>query len=295
MKEQLEKGLKEKIHKDIRNFKLMSKSSNQLYSFEAGNKQLVLKTPNLELSNLSPFWKQLRNIFDSDFITQTNNVTSLVKYLNKNPYIKAPEVFYTETEEKAFQVFQRIEGSGYEPDEFPSNEELNYQIGQYIGWMHSKRFKGYGIYSEELKLKSSSKFLKDVLASMESIIKEYWSTNQEVLNYFKNIQRVIPDDLGSFSLIMTDISANQFVYSNDFKRINSVVDIDAYVIGPINFELTVLEMCLTNCSSFKKGYEEYCKLPKFKSFRAFYRFLVYLNDPYDPPALEDFLNANILY
>jgi len=295
MNEQLEKVLKEKLHKDIRNFELKSKSSNQLYYFEADNNQLVLKTPNLELSNLSPFWKQLRNIFGSDFITQTNNVTSLVKYLNRNPYIKVPEVFYSETEEKVFQVFQRIEGRDYEPDEFPSNEELNYQLGQYIGWMHSHRFNGYGIYSYNLRLKSSTQFLEDVLASMESIIKEHWSTNEEVRNYFDNIESVMPKEIGSFGLIMADISANQFVYSNDFKRINSVVDIDAYVIGPINLELTVLEMCFTNCSSFKKGYEEYCKLPNFNSFRAFYRFLIYLNDPYGPPALEDFLNSNILF
>jgi len=293
--EKLEKVLKEKIHKDIRNFQLKSKSSNQLYFFEEGNNQLVLKTPNMTLSELSPFWKQLQNIFGSDFIIQTVNIASLAKYLYTNPHIKVPKVFYTEVEDGIFQVFERIEGTSYEPDEFPTEKEINYQLGQYIGWIHSHKLKGYGIFSDNLKLKNTSKFLEDVLNSMDSIIKEYWSSNQEVIDYFRNIQSVIPKDLGYFSLIMPDISANQFVYSKDLKRINAVVDIDAYVIGPINFELTVLEMCLSDYSSFKKGYEEYCELPCFKSFRSFYRFLIYLNDPQDSIELKDFLNTNILF
>lgn len=293
--EKLEKVLQEKIHKDIKNFQLKSKSSNQLYFFDEGNNQLVLKTPNMALSELSPFWKQLQNIFGSDFITQTDNITSLAKYLYTNPHIKVPKVFYTDIEDGVFQVFERIEGASYEPDEFPIEKEINYQLGQYIGWIHSQKLQGYGIFSDNLKLKSTSKFVEDVLCSMDSIINEYWSSNQEVIDYFRNIQSVIPKDLGSFSLIMPDISANQFVYSKDLKRINAVVDIDAYVIGPINFELTVLEMCLSDNSSFKKGYEEYCELPCFKSFRSFYRFLIYLNDPQDSIELKDFLNTNILF
>ncbi len=249
----------------------------------------------MDLSELSPFWKQLQNIFGSDFITQAVNITSLVNHLCMNPHIKVPKVFYTDVEDGVFQVFQRIEGTSYEPDEFPTEKEINYQLGQYIGWTHSHKLQGYGIFSDNLKLKGTSKFLEDVLCSMDSIINEYWSSNQEVIDYFRDIQSVIPKEFGYFSLIMPDISANQFVYSKDLKSINAVVDIDAYVIGPINFELTVLEMCLSDYSSFQKGYEEYCGLPCFKSFRSFYRFLIYLNDPHDSIELKDFLNTNILF
>lgn len=295
MKEQLEKLLKEKLDKDISNFRLKGKNSNQVYFFESSSSQLVLKTPNLTPTTLSPFWNQLKNIFGSNFIAQTNNVSSLVTYLHRNPHIKVPEVICTNIEGSIFQVFEHIEGTSYEPDEFPAEKEIHYQLGQYIGWMHSHKLNGYGMFSDGLRLKDSSQFLEDVLHSMDSIIKEYWSSNKEVVNYFNNIQSTIPADLGPFSLIMPDISANQFVYSKDLKVINAVVDIDAYVIGPINLELTVLEMCLTDYSSFQKGYEEYCELPCFKTFRSFYRFLIYLNDPYDTISLDEFLNSHVLF
>jgi hypothetical protein len=295
MKKELEKAIQEKLHKEIRNLELKSKSSNQLYFFESGDDKLVLKTPNLKLSALSPFWKQLRHVFGSDFITHAENAVTLEKYLSRNPHIKVPKVIGTNVKERVFQIFQHMEGGFYEPDEFPVEEELNYQLGQYIGWLHSQKFQGYGIFSDNLKLNNCSKFLEEVLCSMDKTINEYWSFNQEVINFYRDIERVIPDDIGSFSLIMPDISGNQFVYSKDLKRINAVVDLDAYVIGPINFELTVLEMCLTNYSSFQKGYEQYCSLPCFKSFRSFYRFLMYLNDPYDHGDLESFLNSNIFF
>jgi hypothetical protein len=40
----------------------------------------------------------------------------------------------------------------------------------------------------------------------------------------------------------------------DFQE--GLVDMDAYVIGPINLELAVLEMCLSDHAEFEKGYEE---------------------------------------
>ncbi len=295
MKEELVKTLQEKMHKDIRNFELKSESSNRLYFFESGNDKLVLKTPNMALSALSPFWKQLRNIFGSDFNTQTENAASLVQYLYRNPHIRIPKVIDTDTGERALQVFERVEGICYEPDEFPEAEEINYQLGQYVGWIHSHKFQGYGVFSDALNLKSGYGFFEEVLRSMERIIKEYWGSNGEVINYYKNIRKVIPEEVGSFSLIMPDISGNQFVYTEDLKRISAVVDIDAYVIGPINFELTVLEMCLTDYSSFWKGYQQYCRLPCFESFRSFYRFLLYLNDPWNPVNFEDFLTANMFF
>lgn len=292
MKKELEELVQNKLHKENINLELKSISSNRLYFFESGEDKLVLKTPNLELSALSPFWKQLRHIFGSDFITQAENSVSIEKYLSRNPYIKVPKVIGTDVKKRVFQIFQCMEGSFYEPDEFPADEELNYQLGQYIGWVHSQKFQGYGIFSDNLKLKNCYNFIEEVLRSMDKIIEEYWTSNQEVIDFYKDIKRVIPDDVGPFSLIMPDISGNQFVYSEDLKRINAVVDLDAYVIGPINFELTVLEMCLTNYSSFQKGYEQYCRLPCFKPFRSFYRFLMYLNDPYDHGDLESFLNSN---
>jgi fructosamine-3-kinase len=93
---------------------------------------------------------------------------------------------------------------------------------------------------------------------------------------------------------MTDISGNQFVY--DGQRISGVVDLDAYVIGPREWELSTLEMGITAPAAFRQGYECYRPLPPFAPFRRFYRFWMYLNEPgdgYDAERLAHFMQQTI--
>lgn len=290
MIELLQNIIKQKVFKNFNNFKLLSKSSNRIYSFNVNEKNYILKTPNLKLSELSPFWKQLQFIFGSNFYTQTESVTSLISFLSKNPYIKLPKIIYTNNTSPIFQIFEHVPGKSYEPDTFPKNTE--YQLGQYVGWMHSHSFNGFGIYSSKLLLSPSNVFYSKCLKSIKLIIKKHWSNNKEVVSFFEKIKEIIPDNVGNCSLIMPDISANQFIYTRDFSSISGLVDIDAYVIGPNNFELTVIEMCLSNPFDFKKGYETHSELPRFETFRSFYRFLLYLNDPGVNQSLDRFLNTS---
>jgi hypothetical protein len=293
--EKVERILTEKINRSIVNLKLHSVSSNQLYFFECDNDEFVLKIPNMQLSGLSPFWKQLRYIFGSDFITQAKNINYLVNFLCGNPYDNVPKCIFSESGESVLQIFERVSGDSYEPDEFPQDKVLNYQLGQYIGWLHSHEFSGYGVYSDSLELKNGSGLIRDVIDSMGKITDEYWNANQQVKEFYNSIDKLIPTQNELFSLIMPDISGNQFVYSDNLKRISAVVVLDAYVVGPINLELTVLEMCLTDHISFQEGYQQYCSLPRFDDFRRFYRFFLYLNDPWNPMELNEFMERNIFF
>jgi hypothetical protein len=54
--------------------------------------------------------------------------------------------------------------------------------------------------------------------------------------------------LGSF-LIMTDISANQFLF--EVNEITACVDLDVYVIGPREWELALLENYVKDMDCFK--------------------------------------------
>ena len=46
---------------------------------------------------------------------------------------------------------------------------------------------------------------------------------------------------------------------------------------------------------FKKGYEENRILSGFDSFRSFYRFMMYLNDPWEKKSLEHFLESSTYF
>lgn len=74
-----------------------------------------------------------------------------------------------------------------------------------------------------------------------------------------------------------------------------VVDLDAYVIGPREWELTILEMCITQPAAFRRGYEHYLPLPSFAPFRNFYRLWSYLCDPeeVDGERFAQFMQGSI--
>jgi hypothetical protein len=129
---------------------------------------------------------------------------------------------------------------------------------------------------------------------MQSLIDTYWKEDKNVLNYFSRIQecRIAPT---TYSLIMPDISANQFVFSQDLNKINAVVDFDAYVIGPREWELSIIELCLSNRKFFKDGYEVYCEMPELSESRDFYRFFSYLCNPWEKKDLQSFLKSNVIF
>jgi hypothetical protein len=44
------------------------------------------------------------------------------------------------------KVLAKNKGLKYEPDEFPDNANIEYQLGLYVGYLHSIAFNDYGIF-----------------------------------------------------------------------------------------------------------------------------------------------------
>ena len=89
--------------------------------------------------------------------------------------------------------------------------------------------------------------------------------------------------------MMADISANQFLFSEAFDRLEAVVDLDAYVIGPREWELAVLKACVPDWESFLQGYEEKLPFPRLGESERYYSFLMALCDPGSSSGMERFL------
>ena len=276
------------ILRNIENFEIVSVSTNKVYRFQHENDTYILKINNISSDNLSPFWRGMKEVFASDFDTQRENIEETLSMLS-NPHIQAAQLI-TKSHKSRFQIFKQVEGFSYEPDEFPSSNDIEYQLGQFIGYIHSTQYEYFG----HQKLHFRSAFKEKMFNAMSETMKRHWSDSHEVKVLFEKIRclNVAPD---SYSLIMPDISANQFIFDKNLTSIRAVVDFDAYVIGPREWELSVLELCLQNGRAFKKGYEEYNLFPDISKSRDFYRFFMYLCDLWNKQDLTAFMNQNILF
>lgn len=127
--------------------------------------------------------------------------------------------------------------------------------------------------------------------SMERILETYWSEDKEVKEYYEKLKE---EELfiSGYSLIMADISANQFLYSNDMKTFTANIDLDAYVVGPREWELALISACVSDMENFQKGYEEYIPMPELKQPKRFYQFLMNLNNPWDKSFMYEYIKEN---
>lgn len=288
-KELYKNGLTEDfIMNHLEEFELVTISSNRIYRLNDKNCRYILKINNLPPDDLSPFWRGLQEVFSSSFDTQRENIEETLALL-ENPHIKVAQLVMKSNRYR-FQVFKEAEGISYEPDEFPNSYEIEYQLGQFIGFIHSKQYDYFGHPSSH----TYSGFKEKALHAMSETICKYWSDSEVVKKMYEKVSTydVSPN---SYSLIMADISANQFLFGDDMKSISALVDFDAYVIAPREWELAVIEMCLKDGKAFRKGYEEYRPFPDMSKDRDFYRFYMYLCDPWEKQDLSDFMSRNIIF
>jgi hypothetical protein len=264
-----------------------------VYKLEFQKNKYILKINAINESSPSPFWMYIMNLFGYNFYSHIENLNEISKKL-ENKYIQIAKPVYINAKEKS-HLYYEIEGIKYEPDIFPSNKDVFYQLGEYIGYIHKTTYEYYGTFIQKFNKDSFGSKLKKVI---EELIFKSWHENEKLFRYLGNINF---DEItcSEFSLIMPDISANQFIFSKDLNKIAALVDLDAYIIGPQELELTILEMCIPDkkCAEyFHSGYERHRKFPEIENVRHIYRLLTFVcGSPDDSPEIDQFLNENIFW
>jgi hypothetical protein len=279
------------IENNIDSLTIIGDSTNTVYELKYKNTEYILKKCKMNENNPSTFWQYMKYVFGHDFHDQIINLEILFKKLSNEFIPIAKPVFIDPLLQ--YHVYEKIEGINYSPDMFPENINIHSQLGRFIGYQHQFVYKNYGtIYCQ-----NKNSFENDIYGFSKNVIEKYWTDRNDVKYYFNGIfQDKVPFD--NYSLIMPDISANQFIFSGDMDRTNGVIDLDAYIVGPRELELTIIELCIPNneCADyFKKGYEIFNKLPLLRKYRKIFRFVSYLCDLDNTENMEDFLTRNIYY
>ena len=278
----------ELVLQSIGDFELITVSSNKVYRILDRGSKYILKVNNLPPDDLSPFWLGMKEIFSSTFDSQRESIEGVLRKLS-NPYVDTAELV-SKSEKHKYQLFREVEGRACESDEFPDYESVEFQLGQFIGFIHKTEYDFWGTVEKQFRMDVKEKMQSTMLRIMD----RYWADTDEIKGAYDRVAKcdVSPT---SYSLIMPDISANQFIYAEDLRTIRAVVDFDAYVIGPREWELSVIEMCLQHGKPFREGYEQHMPFPNIKECREFYRFFMYLCDPWGKSELDLFLSRNILF
>ena len=280
-------------------------STNDVWRIEAHDGPRVLKVSrHASEAGQSCFWRGMETLFGCNPMREIGNQPALSTYLNSHGTIPVPRVLAHETSDNAlgspYVVAEWMPGSAVpygSPQDagFRSSAEAVAEIGRHVGRLHSIRHAHVGDFSGT-SLLPPEEFPKRLAATMEQLASHGWSADREVkaaLPGLLNAARQIPSP-EHISPIMPDISPGQFLV--DDNRITALVDFESYVWGPVELELTVLELWVRNASAFRAGYEETGeKLPCLETTRAAYRAFIYLLYDAPPKGLARWCDAPVLF
>ena len=270
---------------NMSSFRQVGVSSNEIRVFEYGGERYVLKTPLMVGERLSPFWRMMKHVFRFTFEGQIAHLAEVHRVLTQNPHVSIAPLAAADSEA---MIYAFVEGRSHEEDAFPAGRNNAYRLGQYVGWNHRTAHRRCGI----LGVEDVEDFYAAAAAHMEQCISAHWSSDdaidQRVRVCFEQI-RSRRFESSRYALMMADISADQFLYQGD--EITVCVDLDAYVIGPVEWELTLLHGQVADWDSFQAGYEEYQPMPEFEAQAFYFAFLMALNESRDKGEMAELLRG----
>lgn len=79
-----------------------------------------------------------------------------------------------------------------------------------------------------------------------------------------------------YELMIADICADQFLY-DEIDRIKYLVDFDACVTDPVEWDLTFWKKFVPDWENFKKGYEQFGEMPDFEEWSWYFETLMGTN------------------
>jgi Ser/Thr protein kinase RdoA (MazF antagonist) len=268
-------------------------NSNYVWMVETEDGPRVLKVSgDTHKKSEHTFWPGLRTLFGCQPLAEIAEQASLSVHLNDHGEIPVPRILKHELSNeplgRPYIIVEKMSGTpspynSSQHETFVSSVEIMEQFGRHIGKLHSTRYTHFGNFSQTRSFLPEN-FPQRLAHTMKELSSYVWADDTEVqesIPKFVNMVEKMPTP-EHISLIMPDIVPGQFLFEDD--RITALIDIESYVRGPIELELTVIELWINDAAAFQKGYEEVRKcFPNLDEVRTVYRFFIYLLFNAPPP------------
>ncbi|OAB38309.1 hypothetical protein [Paenibacillus glacialis] len=195
---------------------------------------------------------------------------------------------------REFVVVTMMVGEKVDLKNVPSS--IAYQFGRDLAEIHSNKFTKCGNIKGTLRY-SLDEFHLRLFGIIEKIISRFYSDNKVIADFWETYKDEVTSlpspDFAAF--IMVDMDSRQIL--SDGTRVTSIVDTEAYVIGPKEFDLIALEYNFNQetATSFKLGYQSVTPFPNLSLIRNTYRFFYGLMQVKGPIEINDWMTRPILF
>lgn len=249
---------------------LYEDSTHRLWRLATEDGPLVLKVCGIRGEPVQAFWQGMKILFDVDLPAQIGSHDRLHTALAGWTGLAIPEVVAAGSAEDGYPGFlltRELPGRMVQQ----SDAGMACALGHHLGRLHSRGHEHWGpLLAETNRAEDWPRHLAKTLASLAEQRGISRSAVDEVLLQAKRCR------VSEFVPVMPDLRWDQFL--EDGGRLSALVDLDAFVRGPRELDLVVLEYLLdpSQQKPFRQAYASHRALPDLAAVRQPYRLLLYL-------------------
>lgn len=272
-----------------------SEHASDVWLVKTATNEVIVRSSRLNCEPDHEFWWGCNFLFGIDprYMIYFEHNAAFLKRISDIP---VPEIIARKSvHDKEYLIVQKMNGEM--PKSFiGQSEDFLHQFGTWLAKVHLHRLNYFGNLAKT-KMDHKENFHQKLSQAMTIIVDREHHHTSKIRLYLESILKEL-SELPSpehFCPILIDLDPSQFLVEDG--KISAIVDIEAYAVGPREFDFIGLEYVLdeTASRSFINGYEEILQLPDLSHCRTVYRYLYRLLGVQGEVDLDTWLGQPALF
>ncbi len=261
-------------------------STHQLWHCETVDGSMVLKCCNQRTIQNSSFWQGMNHLFGIDFPQSLASIDKTHHFLGDKGLLDVPE--FIASEGSTFVLARYIEGTDVDVELV--SDEMVILLARHVAMLHQNKRSRWGAFHQAEY--SAIQWSLRLQQTLNSLAKSHPATiPKDIIK--QALQQLSTLNIDSFVPIMLDLRWDQMLHQQG--KLSAIVDMDAFVVGPKELELILLEYQLNKHQAeiFLDCYQQYTEWPDLSEQRYSYRLLLFLMNSLGETDVNKWMNAAI--
>ena len=269
--------------------------ASDVWYVKTDKREVIVRTSGIEdAACTGPFFKGCNILFgiDPTNVFAMEGVSDTLARLDAFTY---PKVLGKHKSDREYVVVELLRGTTLHAFNGLPDDEL-IKLGYNLAKIHSHKLHYWGNPAGTFKI-DMEQVNSHIIRSMGEIVNLFYLDDHKIVSYLPQMERILRDLPAPkyTSYVLVDMDPTQFLADNG--RITGLVDTEAYVIAPREFDFIALEYVLDEKSAqlISQGYKSILPLPDISAVRTVYRYLYRLIEVQSADDIDDWLAQPALF
>ncbi len=263
-------------------------STHRLWHCDTVDGPMMLKVCQIESVNRSDFWLGMNSLFDVDLPSSLKEMPQIYQKLTEHSLLSIPEHIASDSANPtAFILARLLPGESVEASLV--DDDMVLVLAKHISGLHSNRQITWGAFHQANN--DAQHWPSRLQQTLQTLSKQQLkSIPTKLLD--EAMQQSMKLSTDYFVPIMPDLRWDQFLHQQG--QLSTLVDLDAFVYGPRELELVLLEYLLDQqqAALFMKCYRQTHEKPDLSQLRLPYRLLLFLMNVLGEQDLDKWMDAD---